>query len=227
MQHIQTVLLDIDGTLLDFEASQENALTMAFANHNIDLTKEVRELYYTINHRLWKDYELGLIDRDTVLYTRFVKLFDTLGIDVDGVAFEKEYQSLLAEGAYLIDGAIELMDYLHPKYDLYVVTNGVATTQTKRLRTSGLDQYMKKIFISETLGYQKPQIEFFTETFKEIDGINPETTIIIGDTLSSDILGGNNANIMTCWYNPKMLVNDSEAKVDLEIRELGELMEHL
>lgn len=227
MLDITTVLLDIDGTLLDFEANQNYALKTAFKNHDLTLTDEVRELYNTINHKLWKDYELGLIDRDTVLYTRFVTLFETLGIKEDGVSFEKEYQSLLSEEAYLIDGAMELVEYLHKKYDLYIVTNGVATTQRKRLQKSGLDQYMKDVFISESLGYQKPQIEFFEECFKKTGKLDLKKTIIVGDTLSSDILGGNNAQILTCWYNPKSLINDLNAEVTIEVKSLLELYNYL
>lgn len=227
MLNIQTVLLDIDGTLLDFAANQEYALNTAFSNHGITLTEEIVARYNTINHGLWKDYELGRIERDTVLNTRFVRLFEELEIAVDGIAFEQDYQTLLGEGAFLIDGALELVQYLHTKYELYIVTNGVAMTQTKRLKKSGLDQYMKKVFISESLGCQKPQLEFFNKVFAEIEAIDPSKTIIVGDTLSSDILGGNNANLITCWFNPNGHQNDTEAKVDLEIKQLSELRNYL
>lgn len=227
MKPFTTLLLDIDGTLLDFEASQTAALTRVFENHNIPLTKDVLDRYNTINHGLWKDFELGKISRETVLYSRFVTLFDELGIDVDGVAFENQYQELLGEGAYLLDHALEVTEYLSKHYDLIVVTNGVSATQWKRLKASGLDQYMKHIFISEEIGYQKPQVEFFRAVFETVPTIVPEETLIIGDTLSSDILGGNNAGIKTCWYNPKRLPNTTTAHVDLEIHSLEELYQIL
>lgn len=227
MKEIKTLLLDVDDTLLDFKMTQDNALKKAFEKHDIALTDQVYERYNEINHGLWKQYELGEIDRDTVLFTRFGRLFQELGIDMDGVEFEHDYQSFLSEGAFLIEGALPLVNYLHDHYDLYIVTNGVASTQRKRLQSSGLDRYMKDVFISESLGYQKPDIRFFQECFKEIPNFEADKAMIIGDTLSSDILGGNNAGITTCWYNPSHSKNHTNAVVDIEIHQLEDLYEFL
>ena len=227
MKEIKTILLDVDGTLLDFNKAQQNALLLAFEKYNLTLNGSIIERYSSINHNLWKQYELGNIERDDILNTRFVTLFNELGIDVDGVAFEKEYQNLLAEGAYLLPGAKQLVTYLNDFYNVYIVTNGVASTQQKRLASSGLDKLVKGVFISESIGYQKPDVRFFDICEKEIPGYNKEQTLIVGDTLSSDILGGNNAGIMTCWYNPNGLKNTSNAKVDIEIQTLEELYQYV
>lgn len=227
MKEITTILLDVDGTLLDFKKAQQNALELVFKNHKIELSPSILSLYNEINHGLWKQYELGQISRDTVLFTRFVRLFKQLSIELDGIAFEKEYQALLGEGAYLLDGALDLVKYLKKRYHLYIVTNGVAVTQHKRLASSGLDQLMNDIFISETLGYQKPDVRFFEECFKKIPNADSSKMLIIGDTLSSDILGGNNAGIKTCWYNPDNEENTLNARIDLEIKQLDELYEYL
>lgn len=219
----KTILLDVDGTLLDFHTSSMKALKTSFELHNVPTDDKTMKRYEKINTRLWKNYELGKIDRKTVLYTRFVELFQLIHIDLDGVAFEDEYQARLGQGHDLIEGAIEILDYLAEKYDLYVVTNGVASTQETRLDLSGIDQYMKKIFISEKIGYQKPMKEFFDYCFERIDDLEIDKTIVIGDSLSSDIMGGNNAGIKTCWFNPNGGRNYTKAKVDYEIKKLDEL----
>ena len=227
MKEITTILLDVDDTLLDFKKTQDNALHNAFEKYGIELTEDIYSRYNEINHGLWKQYERGEIDRNTVLYTRFGTLFSELGIDVDGVAFEHDYQSFLADGAYLLDGALQAVNHLASYYDLYVVTNGVASTQRKRLKESGLDQFMKNIFISEDLGCQKPDVRFFEHCFKEIPGLDRSKTLIIGDSLTSDILGGNNAGITTCWFNPRRLKNTTTAVADIEIHSLNDLYEFL
>lgn len=225
MKRFDTILFDVDGTLLDFEAAEENALKRAFENHNYRLDEQVKELYNKINHSLWSDYEKGNISKEEVVYSRFGKLFELLNINEDGIAFEDEYQELLGEGHDLIDGAMEVVTTLAKTHDLYIVTNGVARTQKSRLKASKLDIYMKDIFISEETGFQKPMKEYFDYCFERIPNLNLEKTIIIGDSLSSDILGGNNVGIHTCWFNPQGKVCDLNVIIDYEIKKLDELYE--
>lgn len=203
MKKYKTLLFDVDGTLLDFDKTQEYALNYMFDKYNIPLTKQTRELYDDINHGLWKQFELGLIDKKTVVYTRFVKLFEVLNIDLDGKAFEDEYQYMLGQGFFVLEHAKEVLENLYKDFDLYIVTNGVSSTQYSRQKGSGIDIYFKDIFVSEDIGYQKPAKEYFDYCFKHIGNVKPEETIIIGDSLSSDIQGGINAGIDTCWFNPK------------------------
>ncbi|ROR22103.1 2-haloacid dehalogenase [Mobilisporobacter senegalensis] len=227
MNKFKTILFDIDGTLLDFKASEEEALEKVFAMHNYILDEHVKGTYERINKFLWEQYELGIIDRNMVIYSRFVKLFEELGIDGDGIRFEDEYQELLGEGHALMDGAREVLEYLHPKYELYVVTNGVTRTQMKRLQDSKLKDYFKDIFVSEATGYQKPMKEYFDYCFERIPNLDLSKTIIIGDSLSSDIQGGNNASVATCWVNPDSLDNKEKISVDYEIKQLKELYSFL
>ena len=219
-----TLLLDVDGTLLDFEMSQKMALEKAFEVHGYPLTEETKNIYNKINDKLWKQYERGEINRETVIYTRFGKLFQAIGIQDDGVAFEDDYQNLLGSGAYLLDGALELVEYLYGKYALYIITNGVTETQRRRLQDSGLDKYMKDIFISGELGVQKPKKEYFDLCLKRMpETIKKEELLVIGDTLSSDILGGLNAGIDTCWYNPQKLPANPEIPATMEVHSFEEL----
>lgn len=223
MKEYKILLLDADGTLFDFDECEREALRLTFEKYGYPLDEEIKKLYAEINKALWKRYEQGEIDRHTVIYTRFGALFEKIGIEDDGIAFEDDYQELLGMQHFIIEGAKEILEYLHQKYDLYIVTNGVTATQYRRLKESGVDRYMKKIFVSEETGYQKPMKEYFDYCFERIEGLELSKTLIIGDSLSSDILGGNNAGIDTCWYNPAGLKNHYEARVDHEIRDLKEL----
>ena len=154
-----TLLLDMDGTFLDFSAAEHSAFYRAMEAHGYPCDEESYRIYSRINHSLWEAFERGEIDKPTLLFTRFGRLFEQLGIDGDGAAFEEEYQMMLGEGHELIEGAQEVLDWLFPRYDLYVVTNGVEATQRNRLKLSGLDRFMKDIFVSEAVGYQKPKIK--------------------------------------------------------------------
>ena len=223
MKKFETLLFDADDTLFDFAACEREAFNLAFRQFGYPLDDEIRRQYEEINQGLWKKYEQGLLDRKTVIYSRFGLLFDQIGIEDDGIHFEDVYQNLLGQQHFILPGAPEIIDYLYPNYDLYIVTNGVTATQFSRLRDSGLDRRMKKIFVSEETGYQKPKKEFFAYCFERIPGLVLERTMIIGDSLSSDMKGGNNAGISTCWYNPGCLENDAEVRIDYEIHSLEEL----
>ena len=223
MRKYKTLLLDADDTIFDFKACEREALRLAFQRHGIPLNDEISQQYIEINKALWKRYELGEIDRHTVIYSRFGILFQQFGIAHDGIAFEDDYQELLGMQHFMIEEAKEVLTYLQGRYDLYIVTNGVTATQHRRLMESGVNRFVKQIFVSEETGYQKPMKEYFDYCFKRIEDIDRSRTLIIGDSLSSDILGGNNAGIDTCWYNPDALVNTISARIDYEIRSLKEL----
>lgn len=227
MHAFQTLLFDADNTLFDFTACESTALELAFLQHNYPLNDEIRKLYERINVGLWKEYEQGRMDRKTVIYSRFGLLFQELGIDDDGIGFEDIYQDLLGRQHVMIPEAYEVIEYLYQSYDLYIVTNGVTVTQLRRLKDSGLDRYMKKIFVSEETGYQKPRKEYFDYCFERIPQFNPDQALIIGDSLSSDIQGGVNAGIKTCWYNPTKEHNFLALPIDYEISSLKEIYQFL
>lgn len=223
-KNYDTLLLDADDTLLDFRQTEKAALENTFDEYGLTLTDEIRDIYKTVNHELWSAFERGEITKETITSTRFQRVFDTVGYHVDGHTFHLDYQKALGRGYFLIDGAKELCEKLAGKYRLYCVTNGVAATQYSRLSGSGLGDYFDNIFVSEEIGHQKPSKDYFSAVFKSIGRFNPSNALIVGDSLTSDIQGGKNTGIDTCWYNPSGKTAESAVKADYEIRKLDELM---
>ena len=217
------ILLDVDGTLLDFGMSERQGMRVVLEQYGFEPTEERLLLYHEINEGFWSAFERGEVTKDNLVRQRFETFFDRLGRAVDGREAEELYRRQLDGSAILIDGAVEICGYLRDRYDLYIVTNGTSSTQYKRLAASGLDLYVKDIFVSEDAGSQKPQKEYFDYCFSRIPGADPSRMLLVGDSLHSDILGGNVAGTDTCWYNPKGKAGESGIRVDYEIRDLREL----
>ncbi|MCY7864575.1 YjjG family noncanonical pyrimidine nucleotidase [Bacillus spizizenii] len=223
MKQYRTLLFDVDDTILDFKAAEALALRLLFEDQTIPLTAEMKTQYKTINQSLWRAFEEGKMIRDEVLNTRFSALYKEYGYEADGALLEQKYRSFLEEGHQLIDGAFDLISSLQHQFDLYIVTNGVSKTQYKRLRDSGLFPFFKDIFVSEDTGFQKPMKEYFDYVFERIPQFLAEHTLIIGDSLTADIKGGQLAGLDTCWVNPDMKINESEIMPTYEIHKLEEL----
>lgn len=217
------ILLDVDGTLLDFKLAEKLGMEHVMRAYGVEPTAERLELYHGINEDFWSAFERGEVAKDRLVWERFNVFFGRLGIEVDGHETENLYRRQLDESAFLIDGALELCEYLKERYDLYVVTNGTSSTQYKRLAASGLDRFMKDIFVSEDAGSQKPQKEYFDYCFSRIPGARPERMLLVGDSLHSDIKGGNAAGTDTCWYNPAGETGEPGIQADYQIRHLMDL----
>lgn len=220
---IRNVLFDLDDTLFDFHKAEKIALTKTLVHFGIDPTEETLALYSTINAAHWKRLELGEISREEVKVGRYRELFKTIGVECDPVKATAYYESMLAIGHYFMPGAPELLEGLYRKYRLYIVSNGTAKVQEGRIGSSGIAKYMDGIFISQLLGANKPDKQFFDICFAEIPDFSLSETVIIGDSLSSDIKGGINAGITTVWFNPKGIENDNDIKPDYTIKELSEV----
>lgn len=216
------LLFDADGTLLDFRKSEAVGLNQVFDTFAIPNQDACRTYYLDLNEVLWKGFEQGEFPKEHIFDVRFQMMLDHFGIEGDGKAMEACYRHWLNKGSHTISGALPLVQELSQTYDLYIVTNGVSKTQYQRLSESGLLPYFKAVFVSEDTGYQKPQKEYFDYVLHHIQEV-PEEMLLIGDSLSSDILGANRANIAACWYNPEHCINQSEAIVDYEIHALEEL----
>ena len=220
---IRNVLFDLDDTLFDFHKAEKIALTKTLVHFGIDPTEETLALYSAINAAHWKRLELGEISREEVKVGRYRELFKTIGVECDPVKATAYYESMLAIGHYFMPGAPELLEELYGKYRLYIVSNGTAKVQEGSIGSSGIKKYMDGIFISQILGANKPDKQFFDICFAEIPDFSLSETVIIGDSLSSDIKGGINAGITTVWFNPKGIENDSDIKPDCTIKELSEV----
>lgn len=220
---IRNVLFDLDDTLFDFHKAEKIALTKTLVHFGVDPTEETLALYSTINAAHWKRLELGEISREEVKVGRYRELFKTIGVECDPVKATAYYESMLAIGHYFMPGAPELLGELYRKYRLYIVSNGTAKVQEGRIGSSGIAKYMDGIFISQILGANKPDKQFFDICFAEIPDFSLSETVIIGDSLSSDIKGGINAGITTVWFNPKGIENDNDIKPDYTIKELSEV----
>ena len=224
---IRNVLLDLDDTLLDFHRAEAEAIRHTLAEIGIPPTDETVALYSRINRSCWAKLETGEYTRDEVLHKRFDMLFETLGVTGDAHETQKLYEYRLSLGAYYLDGAEALLDALLGNYRLYLATNGIVNVQARRIKDSGIGKYFDNIFVSERIGYNKPDKRFFDCAFSEIPDFCHSETVIIGDTLTSDILGGINAGIKTVYFNPKRRKNDTGITPDYEIGSLSELIELL
>ena len=220
---IKYVLFDVDDTLLDFGKAEAAAIRKTFERIGIPVTEELIHRYSEINARQWARLERGEISREQVLTGRFDILFSELGINVPSEMAQASYEYLLGIGHYFVDGAEELLEALKDKYELYIVSNGNASVQDRRLKSAGIVPYFREVFISERVGFNKPSAEFFDACFKRIPGFEKDKAVVVGDRLSSDILGGINAGVRTCWFNPKGEAPDPDIPADYEIKHLSEL----
>lgn len=220
---IKNVFLDIDDTLLDFHKAEANAIRKTFSEMGLEPTDEMIEHYSEVNLSQWKALEKGLITREKLLTRRFDILYAELGVTASSAKTQSLYEEYLSREAYFIDGAQELLDTLYGRYRLYIASNGTAYVQKGRIGITGIAKYFEKIFISEQVGFDKPSKEYFDVCFAQIPDFKPEESIIVGDSLSSDILGGINAGIKTCWYDPKGKAHGEEVVPNFEIRSLAEL----
>lgn len=202
MKKYTTILFDADETLLDFPAAEKASIQKVCEKFGIAYSEEVRSTFSTINIALWKKLEKGLVTRDIIKIRRFEEFAEHFMLNADPKEMAAYYVDMLSTFAFLLSGADKLCQKLSTEYKLYMVTNGIATVQKSRLAKSGLLPFFSGVFISEEVGSQKPEKKFFDFVFENIPEKDKEKIIIVGDSMSSDILGGINAGIDTCFYNP-------------------------
>ena len=200
---MEFLLLDLDDTILDFHKAERIALSKTFLDFGVEPTDEALDLYHKINKWHWEQLELGLMTRDQVLVNRFGALFEKVGMTVDPAACAKSYESNLGIGHYFLPGAEEAVKRLREHYRLFLVSNGTATVQHSRLTSAGLYPCFEQVFISQEIGFNKPEKAYFDRCFARIPGFDPEKALMVGDSLTSDIKGGINAGLKTVWVNPK------------------------
>lgn len=220
---IKVVLWDIDGTLLSFKMAEKAAIRACFERFGLgELTDEMLANYSAINASYWKRLELGELTKQQVLRGRFEEFFAAYGLDTSCVDdFNAEYQVRLGETVVFNDNAKELVERLRGKVKQYAVTNGTLVAQRGKLKNSGLDQLLDNVFISDVVGVEKPGKGFFDAVFAAIGDYEADEVLIVGDSLTSDIQGGNNAGILCGWYNPNGDPVPEGLRVDYDIRDLN------
>ena len=216
---IQTILWDIDGTILNFHRSAENSLKNTFKKFGYgEITDELLHTYEEINDVYWCKLEKGEITKEKLLVERFVEFFTKIGVETTRVVeFNQAYLNGLLDTVVFTPEAYETVKKLHPEYKQYIVTNGVKKLQRKKIAKAHIEEFFDGIFISDEIGYEKPHIEFFNYVFDKIPTKNPDEVIIIGDSLTSDIAGGIRAGIHTCWYHPSNEENHSDVKPEFTV----------
>ncbi|WP_311481649.1 YjjG family noncanonical pyrimidine nucleotidase [uncultured Anaerococcus sp.] len=222
---MKKILWDIDGTLLNFDLAETAAINRCFEIYKLEKpTDEMLNTYKNINTKYWERLERNEVTRDEVLLGRFRDFFDLYGIDGKNVKdFNHNYQMELGKTYVFNPYGKEIVKKLVGKYDQYAVTNGSLTAQRGKLEGSELNKIFKQSFISELIGFEKPDRKFFDFVFEKIGSYQLDDYVIIGDSLTSDMLGGVNAKIKTIWFNPDKKENHLNLPIDIEISSLGDV----
>ena len=224
MGRYRTVLLDADMTIFDFERSERESLRRTLTAHGLTPTDEVEATYMKINHALWDAFARGEVDQDFLVVERFAALARVYHVDWDAARVNRDYLAGLGEEAHLLPGAMEFCSALRDMgLTLAIATNGMPVAQRGRYTRTGMDQVIPHIFISMELGAAKPRPEYFQKVFDALHITDLSRTVMVGDSLSSDIAGGNRAGIDTIWYNPKGLPLTGSAQPTYTVSDYDEI----
>ena len=218
----EILFLDLDDTILDFHKAEGIALSKTLKQFGLEPTPEVLALYSRINKAHWEALERKELTRAQVLSGRFQVLFSQMGYTVDAEQVARAYEHNLSIGHYFLPGAEEAVDALSKKYRLFLASNGTASVQKGRMTSANLYRFFEKVFVSQEIGHNKPSIEYFEACFAQIPNFDKSKTIMVGDSLTSDILGGIRAGIATCWVNPGHK-DPGDVHPDYEIEALHQL----
>lgn len=213
MPRYGTVLFDADQTLLDFKRSERAALTEALSAMNVQVDEGMLNKYSEINSATWKRLERGEITKVELRTVRFAEFCKHFALSLDVASLADQYLTSLATQSFLMDGAVEVCRTLARHCRLYIITNGIASVQHGRLDHSPIRPFFQDVFISDELGAEKPDKAFFERVAQRIPDFEPSGTLVVGDSLTSDIRGGIGAGLDTCWLNS----NDAKAPCDMEI----------
>ena len=229
MQNYEIFLFDADGTLYDYDKAEEYALRTMFEKCGFNYSEDIRSKYRIINTEVWVAYEKGELSIKDFPIIRFERLFSEIGVQHDDVGdFNTQYLAELGKGTFLIDGAVEICKEITSKNKLiYIVTNGLLATQEARIKNSLIKDYITDTFVSSFVGYRKPDKEYFDYVFSHIPHVSKDKVLIVGDSLTADITGGNNAGIDTCWYNGHGFENNTDIKPMYEIKHLNEIQQFI
>ena len=217
------LLFDADNTLFDFDAAEKNAHRQVCGKHHLAFTEEGYALYRRCNAQLWQDFDRGLCSKEFLLTERFRRYLSLSGETGDPEAMNRDHLRALGESAVLLPGAEALCRRLAAGHELYLVTNAVESVQRARFERSAIRPYFRDVFISEAIGCGKPSPAYFAYVLRAVPGLTAENGLVIGDSLTSDIQGANNAGLACCWFNPKGLPRPDGLRIDYEVRTLEEI----
>lgn len=220
------LLFDADDTLLDFKTAEKNAFYKLLESKGVVPTPLLHQLYSLTNQSVWERYEKALVKKEEIGYTRYFEFIQKTGLNGEASDYNSTYHDLLGLEGGIFNGVREICEELKSRsYSVNIVTNGFADTQKSRLSRSGILPFIDNLFISEELGVQKPEKLFFDKVFETIGCNDKSQYLIIGDSLTSDILGGKNAGIDTCWFNSRLKENKTDIKPTYYIESLSELFD--
>lgn len=220
----KVILFDADETLFNFKKAEKEAFKNTMIDFGIDYDESYHfNTYEEINSAIWKELEQGLITQEKLKTERFRRFIDKLDMNFDENEFASTYMKYLGDGSFLFEGAIELIEDLSNKYILSIVTNGLTIVQERRIKKSVIAKYFKDIVISEEIGISKPHPNIFEHAINNLGEFSKDEILMIGDNLSSDIKGGINYNIDTCWYNPNKVENTSNLTPTYEMTDYKEI----
>lgn len=226
---IKVIMFDIDNTLLSFDGYVKSTMKSGFEYFGLgEYNDGMFEVFTRVNGGLWKALERGELNFEELQKIRWNRIFEALGIRGDGISFEKYFRDNIYDNAILESNALEIIKYLSEKYLLCVASNGPFDQQINRLKVGGLYKYFKGFFMSEEVGHSKPSTSFFEICLERLNKLSdevysPSDIAIVGDSLSSDIAGGVNFGMTTCYYNPKQNSVPDNIKIDYTINDLIEL----
>ncbi len=227
MPRYDYVLFDADNTLLDFDRAEEEALRTTLTHYGFADLETAQTRYLAINRALWSRFDRGEVSRERLVVERFAALQRELGGENDPAEVNRFYLACLGEGGYLLPGAAELCRALASSCTLAIVTNGVAVAQRGRFARSGLGETVSYLFISEELGYQKPQREFFDAALQALAVPDRSRVVVVGDSLAADILGAVNAGLDSIWYNPAGASGRVDVVPTWEAQNYQEVLEYI
>ena len=233
------VLIDLDDTLFDYPKTEKTAFRNTFEELGFfveselgnakkeEIYEKIKDRYKDVNLQLWKDLEKGAVDKDRLKVVRFEKIIEEFDLKYNPYEMSELYLKKLGEGIFPFEATEKLCEYLHSKYKVGIITNGIKEVQHSRIENSAISKYIDKIIISDEVGVNKPDKRIFEYAINYFEIMDKSEVIMIGDSLGADIKGGQNAGIDTCWVNLRNNVNDTGIVPKYEVRKLEEMFEIL
>ena len=220
------LLFDADDTLFDFPKASSQAFSVMCRKNDVPDSPETYQLYHEINLVLWEAFNHGEITKEFLTLERYVRFLKALGLDRDAAQCNRDYLEALGRTVFPLPHAEKVCrELVRRGHKLYIVTNAVASVQRSRLSACPFGDVFTDAFISEEAGAPKPQKAYYDYVRRQVPEITPKNTLVIGDSLSTDIRGANNAGLPCCWFNPGGKAAPEDLRIDYAITDLRQLLD--